>query len=1054
MSITRIQNNQITDSTIVAYAKLQAGSLTGNLFAPTVTLNSNVTINGNLFLANSGNTTTINATNTFVNDPMVVFNNGYTGSLTGYDIGMLINRNLTSLASYGSVNTAWVWSEADQAFVAIATTDTGVGISSINNSGWVNTKVGNATVVTNQTVGGTLGVTGTTTMTTATTGGLQALAIGNVTPGTAVFTTATTGGLQAVAIGNVAPGTAQFTTVTASTVNAATIGNIGAKVTGDGGFLSNVIAANIVGTIGTANVSLYDSVTALSNNQTYYLQFSNISTTGNSVTGVNSSLNYNPSTGTLATTTFSGAVTGTTGSFSGALTLTTATTGGLQAVAIGNVTPGTAAFTTETVGGLQAVAIGNVTPGTATFTTETVGGLQAVAIGNVTPGTAVFTTVNTTGNIVANSSIGSLTIYGNAISSNTGKIGLGSISNVQITGGTNGYTIITDGTGNLSFASLLGNSIQLGANAVGQLVSNAVTLTNTTNVTDAIALLNNILGKLTPAAPPNFPGNVATSVGAASTFSITTGTTSAIMTGDVARGSGWTQQNNISGNTYQLAGGTTFSAIRSNVYATSTLAAIKSGAGTIRVWLGGNVLAGTFTLTGSSGTNTNGNLTVTNDTDYNSIVSRVSAGFWQSANISASAASGIQPGWNTVTIEDLGGYTNGNTNSLLWYNDISSTAAGTPTYSNLSITLTTNTVAYSSSIPHFASGSAFRLKGNVANLSGDTYPTGNVNLTSATGAGGAFNAPTTVTYSGLVGPAGYTGTVPLPRYFCNSTYGGTYNGTTYFETPVTTLTSGFGSSANGPTVTVTNSYASASTATGTGAPTGFAPGVTILYKTGTATNIEETSIPVNSVGTGAGNGFRVSSQGSSNNPVYIAGNVSSPIWNSQTTTLQTYDSINIGSGAQGIIAWSQTNFSTGYLPVGPNLSGQATTQYFTMKFIRTAVSKFDIKYSGTIAGLWVALPGGTPNGTDTYAAPTNGWLDVSTAYAGSGIPGTGTGGNGSAGCAVGGNAVLNSLQTNKSVTATFGSLSSTNSTNNEIWVRVAFTSGQSLTALTMETATH
>jgi hypothetical protein len=125
-----------------------------------------------------------------------------------------------------------------------------------------------------------------------------------------------------------------------------------------------------------------------------------------------------------------------------------------------------------------------------------------------------------------------------------------------------------------------------------------------------------------------------------------------------------------------------------------------------------------------------------------------------------------------------------------------------------------------------------------------------------------------------------------------------------------------------------------------------------------------------------------------------------------------------------------------------------------MKFIRTAVSKFDIKYSGTIAGLWVALPGGSPNGTDTYASTTNGWLDVSTAYAGSGIPGAGTGGNGSAGCAVGGNAALNSAQSNKSVTATFGTLSSTNSTNNEIWVRVALTSGQSLTALTMETATH
>ena len=890
MAITRIQNNQITDATIVAYAKVAAGSLTGNLFAPSVTLNSNVTINGNLFLSNTGNVTTINATNTYINDPLVMFNNGYTGSLTGYDIGILVNRNLATLGAYGSVNTFLGWVEADSAFETLTTTDTGTGVTSINNSGYANFKTGNLTAL------------------TTATGGLQAVAIGNTTPGTAVFTTL---------------------------------------------------------------------------------------------------------------------------SATGATTLTTATVGGLQAVAIGNVTPGTGVFTTGT------------------FNTATTGGLQAVAIGNVTPGTAVFTTATFTGNTTAGylfSNVGttSLTLAGNAISSNTGIIGLGAISNVGITGGANGYTVTTNGAGVLAFNPA--NVVVLGANAAGQLVSAAVTLTSGTNVTDAIAQLNQILGKLTPASPPTFPGNVATTVGAASSFTITTGQSSGVMTGDTARSSGWTQKNNIAGNTYQLVGGTTFNAIRSNTYATSTLAAIKSGQGNIVVYLGGNVVAGSYVLTGSLGTVSNGNLTITNDTDYHNVVASVAAGFWNSANISASGSS-IPEGWNTVTISDIGGYTLGNTTSLLWYNDVSVVNVGTPTYSNTSMTMTTNSVVYSSSIPHLTSGATFRLKGNVANLSGDTYPaTANTNITTSTAAGGAFNAPTAIATSALVGPAGYAGTVPMPRYLCNATYGGTYAGTAYLETPSTILASGFGSSSAGPTITINNNYNSAAGS--------FTPGVTVLYKNGTTVQIEETSIPVNSVGTGSGNGFRVASQGSSNNPVYTAGNVSSPIWNSTTTPLQTYDAINIGSGSQGIIAWSQTNYSTGYLPVGPNLSGQATTQYFTMKFIRTAVSKFDIKYTGTIAGLWVALPGGSPNGTDTYASTTNGWLDVSTAYAGSGIPGAGTGGNGSAGCAVGGVAVLNSAQTNKSVTATFGTLSSTNSTNNEIWVRVALTSAQSLTALTMEAATH
>jgi hypothetical protein len=350
------------------------------------------------------------------------------------------------------------------------------------------------------------------------------------------------------------------------------------------------------------------------------------------------------------------------------------------------------------------------------------------------------------GNVIANG----LTLGGSdgvSIVSNTGRVNYGAISTMNVTGGVTGYGITTDGAGIISFNPA--NVLVLGSNSSGQLVSNAVTLTTATSVTNAISLLNAILGKLTPPAPKDFPGNVASSLDAASTFTITTSTTSGIMTGDVARGTGWTQQNQIGlGNTYQISGGTTFSAIRANNVATSTLAVIKSGAGNVRVWIGGNTVTGYQVLTGTLGTVSNGNLTITNDTDYRNIAPSVAAGFWNSANISASSTGGIRPGWNTILIEDLGGYTQGNTNSLLWYNDISSTPAGTPTYSNSSITLTTNTVVYSSTIPHLTSGATWRLKGNLANLSGDTY-SGNTNVTSATAASGAFNAPTAVTWTGV-----------------------------------------------------------------------------------------------------------------------------------------------------------------------------------------------------------------------------------------------------------------------------------------------------------------
>ena len=231
MAVTRIKNNQITDSTIT-YEKIASGTLVGSNFNANVTLNSNLTIIGNLSV--SGTTSTVSSTNTYVNDPIVVFNNGYTGSLTGYDIGILVNRNLGALSGYGSVNAAFVWSEADAAFIAITTTDTGTGITSLNNSGFANVKLGNVTVP------------------TVITGGLQAVAIGNVTPGTGAFTTLTASGttlgltsaaaINSTPIGNATPSSGAFTTGTFSstldvtgetTMSTATAGGLQAKAIGN-----------------------------------------------------------------------------------------------------------------------------------------------------------------------------------------------------------------------------------------------------------------------------------------------------------------------------------------------------------------------------------------------------------------------------------------------------------------------------------------------------------------------------------------------------------------------------------------------------------------------------------------------------------------------------------------------------------------------------------------------------------------------------------------------------------------------------------------------------
>ena len=946
MSATRITNNQIATSTITAQ-NIQSGTLVGSLFNQNLTLNSNVTISGNLNVM--GNTATINATNTYINDPLVVFNNGYTGSLTGYDIGIVVNRNLASLAPYGSVNTAWAWVEADQAFEAIATTSTGGNVQSINNSGFANVKVGNTTL-SSASITGALSVTGATTFTTINAGGLQAVAIGNVTPGTAVFTTASTGGLQAVAIGNVTPGSAVFTSANA------TVANVTGTTTSSNTTTGALVVAGGVGIAGAvntgANVAIGGSTPGLI-----------------TPSGSNSNLIIDPDgTGNV----YISAIT-----YINYPTISSSTTTGALVVGGG------------------AGILGNLNVG---------GGLQVPVIGNVTPGTAVFTTVNTTGNIVANSSVGSLTIYGNAISSNTGKINFGSISNVQISGGSSGYAITTDGNGNLSFSSLLGNSILLGSNVSGQLVSNAVALTTTTDVTDAITQLNAILGKLTPASPPNFP---------ATSLTQSTGTTAGLM-------ASFAQTDNSGWGNLSVAGGTAVSAVRVATFATSTVtnSGTTPSGGNIQLYINGSILPSNYHSLSSTPTSadngTYGNLVVSGVQDYHNIVSTVAAGFWNVFSASIAATS-IPAGWNRANIFYTGD--GAATPTLTWYYDSSAPTA--PAFSATSMALTSNTVTYSSTIPHLNSSAGFTLNGTVQNLSGDmyyqTWTSTGANFFTGLSAGGALLAPANRTLAQVGVP------VPLTRN----------NTSAYSFSTTSNVTTGFGSAVAtaGPYVTVSTPYASTNSSV-------FQPGNIILYKTGTSTQIEETSL-TSSYGTAA---RIVNPDGgtAADNPAYTG---TESTFNSQTSTLLATDATVVAAKLQ----YDVTNYSTGYYPVGPNLSsGRSASQYFTFKFNYAALSSFYIHYTGTLAGLWIACPGVT----DTPASPTNGWLNAAVAYAGSGVPGTGTGGNGSNGCAVGGTATLNSNGT-YNINVTFGSVNTSSAGNksNEVYVRVKLTSGQSLTVL-------
>ena len=150
----------------------------------------------------------------------------------------------------------------------------------------------------------------------------------------------------------------------------------------------------------------------------------------------------------------------------------------------------------------------------------------------------------------------------------------------------------------------------------------------------------------------------------------------------------------------------------------------------------------------------------------------------------------------------------------------------------------------------------------------------------------------------------------------------------------------------------------------------------------------------------------------------------------------------------GTLKYDVTDYSSGFLPIGPDRSSDTGTQYFTFAFRRNIVANFDIQITSSsgIAGCWIALPG---TGIDSSSG-LNGWLECTTQYNGVGLPGsnTGSGGNGSDGCAyTGGDVIPTGSSLSGGYTMTLGTENMANATGNVALVRIALTSGQSITSL-------
>ena len=530
----------------------------------------------------------------------------------------------------------------------------------------------------------------------------------------------------------------------------------------------------------------------------------------------------------------------------------------------------------------------------------------------------------------------------------------------------------------------------------GSWTPGALVIDDRTLVTDAIDGLNALLSKLIPAAPANL-GAVTnlfvSSVGNSPLKALglapdnTGGGTIPVFANTAGN---LVSVNNVSGRIASASASTSV-ILNAGSGTSGILAAMINGSKT------GNELPA-FTSDTLPVVATVGATVLTGRGDY----PLSTPGFWKSFNVQAAMTS-LEPGWNRVKITHS---ISGDSNEFYMLRD---NLTVTPTVTSVALSeIGTLTYAYSSGIPHYGDNtSALNASGlTLSNIAGETYYDG-----------------FPLTFSG-------TNNIVLAQQKSYSSIG--------ISTPIARQTlSAINLTDQTIAINGTNVHnsgylqASATNVNGSSTPGNITSNL-ILVKRGLAgTRIDEMSIPVIGLGTSPNSNSAVRRGGFAGvDQPALAGDAA---WVS-TAGLNAYDAAVVG----GALMHCQTNFASGYLPVGPNLStGRSASQYFTCKFQRESRSNFKIVITGTYSKCWVALPGISSLSSST------GWWDMNTAFSGSGYPGNIGGGNGSTGCCEGTLMVGNS----GTYTCTFGTQSSTFSTNNEIIVRFKLDAGQSITSL-------
>lgn len=385
----------------------------------------------------------------------------------------------------------------------------------------------------------------------------------------------------------------------------------------------------------------------------------------------------------------------------------------------------------------------------------------------------------------------------------------------------------------------------------------------------------------------------------------------------------------------------------------------SGNSGTLTV-LVDNVNAGSIVLTGADNSGVDGSLEITADADFPPAI----PGFFQALSAQVSGTLG-GPGLHDVQLEHS---ETGSTNTAQILLDH---VVPAPTCAITQLVEGPVTTALSSGIPHYSANSQLRLDADGTNLSTDAYlKSGIFRLGGTNGIGPDVNI--NAGDSGL--PAVFAKDVATASV---TAAGFTIQGDVHTSAKIT-CSSG-------------NPDERSSTVSSTD---------TILVMSGTATAaVDEMAIPVsNTLGAGSGDGSRV--------------NLSDELAFDSSAAKATDEASVVG----GKIKQDTTNYTTGFMPVGPDYSTHDATQSFEFEFTRSSVSKFDIQIDGTYSGLEVKLPG------------VAGWWDMTQLYPGAGLPnpgcasGTVASGSGTFGC-------------------TFGTETSTNSTGNKILVKLTMSAG-------------